>query len=49
MDLILNFNDHAQQIVLPGEEFFDVLQGRAASGTLDLPIYAASVLRRNKT
>jgi beta-galactosidase len=45
---VLNFNDHAQQIALPGAKFYDVLEGRGASSTLDLPSYGVSVLRREK-
>jgi beta-galactosidase len=45
---ILNFNNHTQQITLPGAQFFDVLEARDASSTLDLPSYGVSVLRREK-
>jgi beta-galactosidase len=46
---VLNFNTSAQQVTLPNGEFFDVLKGRPASSTLDLPIFGSAVLRRDKT
>jgi beta-galactosidase len=46
---VLNFSESVQQISLPDATFFDVLKGQNAASTLELPIYGASVLRRDKT
>ncbi|HEX8833297.1 MAG TPA: beta-galactosidase trimerization domain-containing protein, partial [Abditibacteriaceae bacterium] len=46
---VLNFGDREQQISLPDAAFFDVLKGQDAGSTLELPVYGASVLRRNKS
>ena len=45
----LNFNAQPQKISLPDEAFFDVLENRAATSTLELPAFGAAVLRREKT
>jgi beta-galactosidase len=46
---VLNFNAYSQKIMLPGEEFFNVVEGRPAPQTLDLPVFGAAVLRRDKS
>jgi beta-galactosidase len=46
---VMNFSDRAQQISLPDATFFDVLKGEEATSPLELGIYGASVLRRDKT
>jgi beta-galactosidase len=46
---ILNFGAQAQKISLANDNFFDVLDGRPALSTLDLPVFGAAILRRDKT
>jgi beta-galactosidase len=46
---VLNFSNSPQNLTLPSGPFFDVLQERPAPPTLDLPVYGARVLRRDKS